>query len=543
VHWATKRRLFGQHRRIHVLAAIALACTVLGSAPAWAQPADSALSPEAAACKALEAADFSGIVDAPTQITETKLIAASEELPAYCRVLGYVATHVGIEMRLPVAGWNGKFLEVGCGGFCGATGFFIQWFCDNPLRRGYACISSDMGHQSSTVEGVWAFHDLQAKVDWSYRATHVAALAGKAITEHFYSRAPTRSYFHGCSTGGRQGLIEAQRFPWDFDGIIAGAPGIDMVGIESNLAWDTSITRQADGTPLLSDADVQAVHEAVIAKCDLNDHIKDGLIGDPRLCKFDPSEMVCSSTKKTSCLTTAQAEIVRKIYSGPLNSRGEPIYMPAWLPGSELDWHHWFLSGADRKLAGGSAMSIDMFRYFAFLPDAGPTWKLSDMDYERDSKRLGMTEALYSGLNPDLRKFKAVGSKLLVYHGWSDAIVGPLTSIDYFETVEKTLGGRAATQDFFRLFMLPGVIHCETGEGASAIDYLSYLEAWVEQGKAPDMLLSAHLKDHQQGHSTKFPLDRGAIAFTRPVYPYPIATDYKGRGDPNDAASFGPVKP
>jgi len=293
---------------------------------------------------------------------------------------------VGFLLRLPTNNWNGKFIEQGCGGYCGNYRF-ITW-CDNALRRGYTCIVSDGGHKSAR-DAKWAYNNLQAEIDLGFRAPHVTAIAGKAITERYYSQTPKKSYFMGCSTGGRQALMEAQRFPWDFDG-----------------------------------------------------------------------------------------------------------------------------------------------------------WKPEDFDFDRDYKRLGIAEGLYAAGNPDLRKFKAAGGKLISYTGWNDAAGMPLAAADYYEIAEKALGGRAATQDFFRLFMLPGVDHCSGGDGAFAVDWLSYLEAWVEKHQAPDKIISSHVKldNHDEAYQLKFPLDPARIEFSRPVFPYPTRVQYSGYGDPKDAASFGPAK-
>src|SRR3984957_17262959 len=239
-----------------LLAAIAMMYVICSPASAWAQ-ANSSPTPAAAGCKALETADFSGILDAPTQIIDAKLVEASGGEPAICLVKGYVATHVGIELRLPIENWNGKFLEVGCGGHCG---MYFSLLCNGPLRKGYACIASDMGHINSpsaenflpTLEALWAYNDLQAQVDWGYRAAHVTALAGKAITQAYYQHSPAKSYFFGCSTGGREGLVESQRFPWDFDGIAAGAAVVNSSGWTMDIVWAITALTGKDGKPILS---------------------------------------------------------------------------------------------------------------------------------------------------------------------------------------------------------------------------------------------------------------------------------------------------
>ncbi len=475
----------------------------------------------AAKCKALQNVDFSGIQDAPTQLTETRLIEASDNLPAHCRARGYITPNIGIEISLPISNWNRKFLEVGCGGYCGIV-FTSQAFsgCHDALRKGYACIASDMGHQGTGAQ--WAYNNPQAEIDYGFRATHVTALAGKAITEDFYGSAPAKSYFTGCSTGGRQGLVEAQRFPWDFDGIVAGAPAINLSATLLNIYWAALAVEDKDGNSLFDSADLQLVHGAALAECDIDDGVKDGVIGNPPACRFDPAVLVCKAGATSDCLSKEQAEAVKKIYTGPTTSRGEQIYTDGAMRGSEL----YFIN-----YQGGSPFSRDFFRYLAFVPDPGPNWRRRTFDFDHDYQRFGMMESFYGGTDPDLRRFKARGGKLILYHGWADAGGGgiaPLKTVDYYETVEKTMGGSAATQDFLRLFMIPGMGHCRGGSGADRIDYLNYLEAWVEQGKAPDVMIGAHLRNDE-------------VVFTRPVYPYPIRARYKGQGEPSKAENFGPA--
>lgn len=493
--------------------------------------------PFMAQCMALGSVDFSQIPDAPTQITETKLVSPSGNTPGHCQVSGYVAPNVGIVLVLPSTQWNGKFIELGCGGFCGSTDYISS--CDDPLRRGYACSISDMGHKSSASQALWAYNNLQAELDHAYRSAHVTALAGKAIAERYYGQAPTRAYFIGGSTGGRQAMMEAQRFPWDFDGIVAGMPSLSVTGIHMNLLWDNRAFTDKNGDSLFTRSELDVLHRAVVAKCDLNDGVKDGLIGDPRTCGFDPSALLCTETRKAECLTTQQIEAVRKIYSGPVTSSGVQIYIPAALKGSEATWLDWFSNLFGNNPRATYNFVREEFRYSAFQPNPGPAWQPEDFDFDRDYRRVGIAEGLSAAINPDLRKFKAAGGKLIAWAGWSDAAGMPLHTVDYYETAVKTLGGPAATEEFFRLFMLPGVGH-GTGEGAYVVDWLSYLEAWAEKGQAPDKLISSHVNTDT---AATFPLDPATVAFSRPVYPYPTRVRYLGHGDPRDAASFGPAEP
>ena len=344
-------------------------------------------------CQVLQGQDFSSVIDAPTHLMATRVVEASDGVPAYCQVKGYVAPSVEFEIRLPLENWNGKFLQRGCGGFCG--GVFIA-ACDNHVKDGYACIASDMGHTSSAIDGKWAYNDIQAEIDFGYRATHVVTVAGKAITAAFYANAPERSYYMGCSTGGRQGLVEAQRFPYDFDGIVAGAPVINETGAGMQLLWTVAVNRDDSGKQILPASKVPMIHDAVIAKCDMNDGLEDGLIGDARACAFDPAELQCRGRDRAGCLTAAQVDVVTKIYQGPVNSDGMALYTGGAQRGSELNWVGNYIS-ADGGPSVYENFMGDLWRYLGFMPDPGPAWQVTDFDFDYDYKRLGLMEAIYTG--------------------------------------------------------------------------------------------------------------------------------------------------
>jgi hypothetical protein len=501
----------------------------------------SAVSSSVAQCAGVRRADFSRIIDAPTQVEDARVVEAGTDGPAYCRVQGYVTPTVGFELRLPIANWNGKFFEVGCGGYCGMPNEVA--FC--PLHRGYACLLTDLGHHG--VEGgLWGYNNLQAQIDFGYRGAHVAALAGKAITEYYYKKAPAKSYFHGCSSGGQQALSEAQRYPWDFDGIVAGAPSPTFAGPMMNYAWAKRALTGSDGKPVLTRPTLEFVHAAVVARCAVGDGAKHGFIDDPRSCKFDPAELLCREGKQTQCLSDAQVNAVKKVYAGPMTSQGVKTYTGGPMPGSELNW-------VDGEAApyvssdGNAPWPEEYFAYIGFVPAPGPGWKFTDFDFDRDYQRLETTDAIFGAAdNPDLRKFKAAGGKMILYQGWSDQSDIPADSIDYYDTTEKTMGGRAPTQEFFRLFVIPGMNHCTEGPGPFAIDYLTYLESWVEQGHAPEKMIGAHVQglNWEQSFKLKYPLDPALpVSFTRPVYPYPLNAKFKGSGNPDDAANFIAVAP
>ncbi len=508
---------------------------------AHAAPLSTPPAPDAAhRCADLAKANFGDIQDAPTQVVTATYYAATPKRVAYCDVEGYVAPTIGFGLWLPADNWNRKYIVRGCGGFCGSVA--MELACPQHLRDGYACLHTDMGHKSTMLDAKWAYNDLQAEVDFGYRATHVVTLAGKAISAAFYSQAPRYSYFMACSTGGRQGMVEAERFPYDFDGIVAIAPVVDETGAGIQLLWSTRVNRDASGKEILTADKIPALHAAVVADCDMNDGIKDGLIGDPRLCKFDPAKIQCKGVVGPTCLTPAQVAVVRDIYRGPYDSHGQPLYTGGAQPGSELNWIGSYIS-KDGEVASYANMQAELWRYMGFWPDPGPSWKTTDFNFDKDPKRVGMMEAIYSGSNPDLRKFKRAGAKLIIAQGWADQSVTPLNTVDYFETATRTMGGRDQMAPFARLFTVAGMNHCSMGEGAYGINYIAALERWVEKGQAPAKLIGVHPKDPASLDYFGIDTDRltpDQIAFSRPYFPYPAGSVYSGHGNPNAADSYVP---
>ncbi len=513
------------------------------------------LSAAVADCEALPTTDFTAIQDAPTQVTGTRVVNAAGDVPAHCRVEGYVSPNVGIVLRLPRSSdWNGNFLEASLGGYGGSTEQMAPW-CDEALRRGYACISHDTGHTGWNIRASWAYNNLQAEFDYGIRGHHVAALAGKAITEHYYGRAPEFSYHVGCSGGGKQGMVEAQRFPWNFDGILAMEPSsVTASGVL--LLWNALVTHDEDGNRLFTPADRDVLHEGALAACDADDGLEDGIIGgDPRTCAFDPAELTCEPGQRSGCLSPVQVEAARKVYSGPVTSEGEKVsrYFP-WYPATPGSEKGTFFMGTNPT---GDSAPMDLeyktswWRFMGFNPDPGPSWTSADFDFDHDYKRTAMMDAVLNGYNnPDLRNLKAAGGKLMVIQGWEDdGLPGPRVSVDYYEMAERIMGGRASTQESVRLFMIPGRSHCSGGVGAASGDFLSYLEAWVEEGQAPDMIVGYHaegMTSVQPEGTTSVQANSSVpdrYEFTRPHYPYPLQARYKGSGDPNDYRSFEPVEP
>jgi feruloyl esterase len=509
--------------------------------------------PQAAECQKLGKLDLLRVQDAPTQLVKADIVGTSADAPSYCKVEAYVTPQVGVEVLLPVTNWNGKLIAVGNGGWAGS---FNEEACPVHLRRGYACVTTDTGHRGRG--GLWAEGNLPAQIDFAYRAIHVSTLAAKAIARAYYSADPKKSYFMSCSTGGYQALVEAQRFPWDFDGIIAGAPDMDEADLSMRQIWAHRSLSDESGKAPLDPTAIKLLHEAALAQCDLDDGIKDGLISDPLECKVDPAKLRCKGRKTENCLSEAQVESARRIYAGPQPGAGRNIG-GAW-PGSENVWTQKYF-GLDVPYEGADAL----FEYMLY--GASPPWTSANYDFDQDYKRLGLG-AIYTATNPDLRRFKAAGGKLIAYQGGTDVLEMPGAIVDYYQMAERLMGTRESTQDFFRLFVVPGMDHCGGGSGPYTIDYLGYLERWVESSQPPNKMIGAHVNDAYlisqplpksieswlppnapelraavEASLLSFPLSAGVpIDFTRPIYPFPLHARYVG-GDPTQASSFRPVGP
>jgi len=436
-------------------------------------------------------------------------------LPSFCRVTATLApstdSDITIEVWMPMAGWNGKLMGLGNGGWAGNIS--VQALAVG-LSRGYAVTTTDTGH--TTRDGSFAFGHPEKLIDFGHRAVHEMTVQAKALTRAFYGTASTRSYWDGCSTGGNQGLSEAQRYPEDYDGIIAGAPANYFTHLMAYSMWVADATLR-DPASYIPKEKFSVIHEAALKACDAQDGIKDDAIDDPTRCRFDPALLQCPAEDAPNCLTASQVGAAKKIYAGARNPRtGELIY-PGLEPGSELGW---------TGMAGGPgpfSISADYYKYVVFK---NPAWDFKTMDFDRD---VAAGDAVGAGVvnatSPNLRGFFGRGGKLLMYHGWSDMLISPRNSVNYYTSVAQTMGGEASVRDSIRLFMAPGMGHCAGGDGPSNFDKVSLLEAWVEQGKAPDRIVASRLA-------------AGRVDRTRPLCPYPQAALYSGTGDTNDAANF-----
>ena len=468
-----------------------------------------------------------------TNLLSAAIVPAGGGLPEYCRVLGYVRPAINFEVRMPTREWNGKFYMAGCGGFCGTLDSDDDGFANAMnygLKRNYAAATMDSGHWgASGIDGRWAYNNRVAENDWGWRAVTETARVAKALVKTYYGAEQKKAYFAGCSTGGRMANMEARKFPNDFDGIISGAPALDQTGLATFQAWLVQANTGPDGRDILQKQKVALVRDKVYEACDAKDGLKDGLIDDPHACDFKPASLRCRASDGADCLTTAEVGVLEKWYAGAHDSKGRQLY-PGGVPlGSEPFWPLW-LTGLEK---GGGRFTprfvAEFLRYAAFADDPGESYSAAKFDFDSDPQRLATMAAVYNSTDPDLSAFKARGGKLLMYHGWADPIVTPQFTVDYYEAVEKKMGGRGATQGFLRLFMIPGFDHCgwQPGPGISELgfDPLTALENWVENGEAPASLLA-----------TKQDND-GKTVWTRPLCPYPQKAKYKG-GDANVATNF-----
>jgi len=479
-----------------------------------------------------ECSDLTALKIDSTNLLSATVVSAGGDLPEYCRVRGYVRPSINFEVRLPTSGWNDRFLLAGCGGACGNVETERPGITNSinyALKRNYAVATHDSGHWGpSRIDAVWAYNNRQLEIDWAYRAVHEMARVTKALIKAYYGQSPDFSYFAGCSTGGRQAAMEAQRFPEDFDGIISGAPDLNDTGLMSLLTWFYQANRDTQGKRILHRSKLKLIADAVYDECDGKDGLVDGTINDPRKCEFRPESLLCQGSDTDNCLTPEEVVVLNKFYGGIKTSSGEPLF-PGGMPyGSEPFWFLWAIGKGDAP--GINDMFVEhVLRYKIFEVDPGPTYSPMDFNFDRDPARMEFMGKLYNATSPDLSEFKKKGGKLLMYHGWADSIVTPFYSIEYYESVIKKMGGFDKTQDFYRLFMVPGMDHCSIlpGKGPDQFDFLTELENWVEKGQAPDRIIGSQLDKEKKN-----------VVRTRPMCAYPKVAKYKGSGSIDDEANF-----
>jgi feruloyl esterase len=468
--------------------------------------------------------------------------ATYRRLPAFCRAMAEASpsadSTIKIEVWMPLEGWNGKFRAQGNGGFAGEIDY-------NALAiaagEGYATAGTDTGHSGAGIDARWALGHPEKVIDFGYRAIHEMTQTAKAAIKDFYGQNPLRSYFASCSNGGRQALMEAQRFPDDYDGILAGAPANFWTHLLASAVWDMQATTR-DEASYIPSRKLPAIARSVNDACDSKDGVADGIVNDPRQCRFDPATMLCKDGDSPTCLTASQVAALRKLYDGARDANGRQIF-PGFLPGGEEGeggWATWITGSAAGKgllFAFGTGFFSDM------------VYDKSDWDYKTANLDQAVkaaddkTARTLNATDPHLEPFKARGGKLILYHGWNDPAISALNTIDYYETVVGAMQQRHV-DEFMRLYMAPGVQHCGGGPGPGSFgqggptratdprhSLQLALEDWVESASAPSTIIAT--SDGGQSPSAA-----ARPKMTRPLCPYPQTAAYKGAGDPNDAASF-----
>lgn len=496
-----------------------------------------AQTPSAESCASLARQQLPG-----TKITTAEAISTGSftpagstnvigNLPPFCRVAGVIAptpeSQIVFEVWLPLDNWNGKFAGVGNGGWAGIISFGPL---ADQLRRGYATASTNTGHEVSpgTNAAKFAFDKPEQLIDFAYRAHHETAMQAKALVQAFYGKPAERSYFIGCSSGGYEGLMSAQRFPTDYDGIVAGMPANNWTRLMAG-DFDATLAVFTDAASQLTPPALGVLYRGALAACDASDGVTDGVVGDPQRCRFDPSTLVCTTNQAPgSCLSPAQAEAARRVYQGLKDPKTGAQLYPGLAPGSEPFW-------PNRDPANPFPIPIAHYKWLVF---ADPNWDwrtfafTDPADYEAHVKAEAKFAPILNATDPNLRAFQKRGGKLIQYHGWVDQLISPQNSIDYYESVLSFFGGKnnrsqaaGEVQSFYRLFMAPGMAHCGGGPGPNTFDMQAALEQWVEHGTAPERIIATRSLN-------------GIVDRTRPLCPYPQLASYKGSGDTNDAASF-----
>ena len=432
-------------------------------------------------------------------------------LPSFCRVAVLLTPTADSEIRaeiwLPVSGWNGKFMAVGSGGWGGSIAY--DGMAD-ALRRGYATSATDDGHVGGSASFVVGHPE--KFVDFAYRAEHEMTVEAKRLIKAYYGRDARYSYWNGCSGGGREGLLQAYRYPEEFDGVIAGDPA----NVRRN-AWALWLANETfkDPAGYIPPEKYPMIHQFVLNACDANDGVKDGLIEDPESCHVDFKGLACKTGDGPACLTQRQVQTARTIVSPARDAVGS-VYFPRLEPGTELRWG---------RVAGGpepADLFWDQFRYVVYQ---NPSWDWKSFDLKRDSAKANAVDNDVDELDPHLGAFAKHGGKLLLYHGWADQQVAPGSSTEFYNAMAQASGDAAHTSDWARLFMVPGMAHCSGGEGPDQFDKIDVMEQWVERGRAPEKIVASHVT-------------AGKVDRTRPLCPYPQVAHYSGSGSLEDAAQF-----
>ncbi len=551
--------------------ALALSVMLLLTKPAFAQPSFPPIP--AGPCGELQQADFSSIPGAPASIISTQIVSATDTQPEYCQVLGLISSQIQFELWLPTEGWNERYLQVGCGGYCGSLNPSDQ--CYTGIEQNFAVGFDNSGHISGGMMGggdaIWAYNNQGLREDFGYRSEHVTSQVAKAIVAAFYSKDSSYSYYFGCSNGGRQALQEAQRWPQDFDGVIAGAPAAIQAPLNGEYEpWNGLANKAEDGSFILQQAQFQLLNEAALDNCDAADGLKDGQITDPRRCDFDPGVLLCKEGEAPIAEPAAAPEITGELpITGELALEGAaeatapvtateqitdaaaatdapagmppagmfgpsaPVATAACLTEAQVDAARKLYQGpvtedGEALYPGHEAVGSELgwpgwmtgmaygigdgyLKYLAFPKSPEPSYSANDWTFDVagfDSLReMGQ---VYNATNPDLSAFVERGGKLILYHGWADPAISPFGTLAYYQAVEDTMGGMDKTQGFARLFMVPGMFHCSGGDAPTSFDLLGPIQDWVENGIAPDQIIATQYAGNESSGGFSNPTAGGA---------------------------------
>ncbi|MEP7355249.1 MAG: tannase/feruloyl esterase family alpha/beta hydrolase [Acidobacteriota bacterium] len=464
---------------------------------------------------------------ADVKINSAKLVPAAANLPEHCEIQGVIWPEAKFVVKLP-SNWNSRFEMVGNGGWAGTI---TTAAVNTAVGLGYASTSTDTGHDAAKEPGaIFAMKSetnpnaARKVIDHGYLAVHETALLAKKMIRVYYGVDPLYSYWVGCSTGGRQGLMEAQRYPEDFDGYVVGAPVLNLTGLQTKAVWNW--VALGPGAGEIKAEKLKALADGVYGKCDALDGLKDGIIENPLACDFHPERdlTACKGAETPDCFTPPQIAALKVIYDGPKNSKGEVIF-PGFPPGGEafaLGARGPARSGWDGGMSASFGLGDTFMKYMAFDTPRGASWDYKTLNLDTDPAKMTNVGLIINATITDLSAVKARGGKVLHYHGWADPGVTPKMSVDYYEAVQKTMG---STSDFYRFFPVPGMFHCSGGPGCGEVDWLSAIVSWVEKGTAPTMLVGSHV---EAGKTTR----------TRPVCMYPTVAHYKGSGSIDAAENF-----
>ncbi|HLH67429.1 MAG TPA: tannase/feruloyl esterase family alpha/beta hydrolase [Solirubrobacteraceae bacterium] len=471
----------------------------------------------------------------PTSIASATVVPAGSGNPEYCDVQGMIAPQTHFELKLPIDTWQGRYLQNGCGGYCGAVSSQTFPSCDATLGGDFALATDDEGHASEGGlggAGLFSFNSQKLREEYGYQSEQSLYVVARAIITAFYGQPPDYSYYDGCSDGGREAMEMAERYPDDFNGIIAGAPEIIAGPLNAELqTWDYRVNTAPDGSAILTATQAAILHNAVISACQGDDGVPgDGIITDPRDCNFSPFSIVCEPGQTSNCLTEQQARTAEELYQGPVDPQGRHLY-PGGLPlGSESSWPFFQIPvspGPSTAALVYSGLSLPYLRFMLLPPgQLGPDpsqWQFTDQAFHSMFPAANVQDAM----STDLSAFRAHGGKLIIWQGWADQAIPTFGTVDYYETLAARNGGYAATQQFARMFLFPTVAHCGGGYANSSFDVLLPLVRWVEDGIAPSQIIATDTI--------------GGQTVTRPVYPYPEVPMYNGSGPTDEASSFHPI--